>query len=54
MRLEQATQQDFDDIIAFYDDVTGRTPDMALYARWIKGKHPTQDFYFFEFMSKIV
>ncbi len=32
MRLVRATQQDFDDIIAFYDDVTARTPDMGLYA----------------------
>jgi hypothetical protein len=43
MRLEQATQKDFEAIIAFYDDVTERTPDMAVYARWIKGKHPTQE-----------
>lgn len=43
MRLEQATQKDFDDIIAFYDDVSARTPDMALYARWSKGKHPTEE-----------
>ena len=43
MRLEQATQQDFSDIIVFYDDVTARTPDMALYARWSKGKHPTEE-----------
>ena len=43
MRLIRATQQDFDDIIAFYDDVTARTPDMVLYARWSKGKHPTEE-----------
>ena len=43
MRLEQATQKDFEAIVAFYDDVTERTPDMAVYARWIKGKHPTQE-----------
>ena len=42
MRLIRATQQDFDDIIAFYDDVTARTSDMALHARWSKGKHPTE------------
>ena len=36
MRLIRATQHDFDDIIAFYDDVTVHTPDMALYARWSK------------------
>ena len=32
MRLELATQNDFDAIIAFYDDVTERTPEMATYA----------------------
>ena len=36
MRLELATQNDFDAIIAFYDDVTERTPEMATYA------HPTE------------
>ena len=41
MRLELATQKDFDAVIAFYDDVTERTPEMATYARWSKGKHPT-------------
>ena len=39
--LELATHNDFDAIIAFYDDVTERTPEMATYARWSKGKHPT-------------
>ena len=43
MRLELATQNDFDAIIAFYDDVTERTPDMTVYARWSKGKHPTEE-----------
>lgn len=41
MKLEFATQNDFDAIIAFYDDVTERTLEMATYARWSKGKHPT-------------
>ena len=41
MRLELATQNDFGAIIAFYEDVTERTPEMAIYARWSKGKHPT-------------
>ena len=41
MKLELATQNDFNAIIAFYDDVTERTPEMATYARWSKGKHPT-------------
>ena len=40
MKLELATQNDFDAIIAFYDDVTERTPEMATYARWSKGKAP--------------
>ena len=43
MRLELATQNDYDSIIAFYDDVTERTPEMATYARWSKGKHPTAE-----------
>ncbi len=43
MRLELATQKDFDAIITFYDDVTERTPEMATYARWSKGKHPTAE-----------
>ncbi len=41
MRLELTTQNDFDAIIAFYDDVTERTSEMATYARWSKRKHPT-------------
>ena len=41
MKLELATQNDNDSIIAFYDDVTERTSEMATYARWSKGKHPT-------------
>lgn len=41
MKLELARQNDFDAIIAFYDNVTERTPEMATYARWSKGKHPT-------------
>ena len=43
MRLELATRNDFDAIIAFYDDVTEHTPGMAVYARWSKGKHPTEE-----------
>lgn len=43
MKLELATRNDFDAIIAFYDDVTERTPEMATYARWSKGKHPTAE-----------
>nr|MCR5780949.1 GNAT family N-acetyltransferase [Bacteroidaceae bacterium] len=43
MRLELATQKDFETIIAFYDDVTERTPEMGTYVRWQKGKHPTEE-----------
>ena len=43
MRLEFATQNYFDAIVAFYGDVTVRTPDMTVYARWSKGKHPTEE-----------
>ena len=41
MRMEKATQEDFDSLIAFYDDVTERTSEIAIYARWQKDKHPT-------------
>ena len=41
MKLKQAGIEEYDSIIAFYDDVTERTPDMAVYARWSKKKHPT-------------
>ena len=41
MKLELATQNDFDAIIAFYDDVTKNTSSIERYARWSKGKHPT-------------
>lgn len=43
MKLNKATIEDFESIIAFYDDVTERTADMAKYARWQKEKHPTSD-----------
>ena len=43
MRIELATQNDFDAVIAFYDDVTARTPEMGTYARWQKGRHPTEE-----------
>ena len=41
MKLELATQNDFEAVIAFYDDVTERTLSIESYARWSKGKHPT-------------
>ena len=43
MKLQKATIEDYESIIAFYDDVTDRTPDMECYARWKKGLHPTHD-----------
>lgn len=41
--LYQANIEEYDSIIAFYDDVIERTPDVRKYARWQKGKHPTAD-----------
>lgn len=43
MNIELATIQEYESIIAFYDDVTARTPEIATYARWQKGKHPTAE-----------
>ena len=43
MTLNRATTEDYESIIAFYDDVTDRTLKMEKYARWQKGKHPTHD-----------
>ena len=41
--LYQATIEEYDSIIAFYDDMIERTPDVRQYARWQKGKHPTAE-----------
>ena len=41
MKLHQATIEDFNPIISFYDDVIEHTPEIELNARWQKGKHPT-------------
>lgn len=43
MKLDQATINDFESVIKFYDDVTLRTPNMDTYARWKKGQHPTEE-----------
>ena len=43
MKIELATIQEYESVIAFYDDVTARTTEMAIYARWSKGKHPTEE-----------
>ena len=41
MIINRATIEEFEPIIAFYDDVTERTSEMVTYARWSKRKHPT-------------
>ena len=37
MKLELATRNDYDSIITFYDDVTERTPEMAIRLAQSKG-----------------
>ena len=43
MKLDKATIKDFESVIEFYDDVTLRSPEMEIYARWKKGQHPTEE-----------
>ena len=43
MKWAKATQQDFERITQFYRDVISRTEDMAVFARWEYGKHPTDE-----------
>ena len=43
MNLHQATILDFESILAFYDDVIERTPEIGRHAWWQKGKHPTAE-----------
>jgi ribosomal protein S18 acetylase RimI-like enzyme len=43
MKLDQATINDLESVIKFYDDVILRTPKMDTYARWKKGLHPTEE-----------
>ena len=43
MFLQQASINDYESVLSFYDDVTERTPDIERYARWQKGKHPTSE-----------
>lgn len=43
MNIRLATLPDYESIIAFYDDVIERTPDMPIYGRWKKGQHPTSE-----------
>ena len=41
--MQRASLEDYDSIIAFYDDVIERTPEIEKHARWQHGKHPTAD-----------
>lgn len=43
INLIPATIDEFDSILAFYDDVMDRTPNIYEYALWQKGKHPTAE-----------
>lgn len=43
MKLVKATEQNFQRIAQFYRDVIAQTEHMDLYARWIYGKHPTDE-----------
>ena len=43
MVLQRASLEDYDSIIAFYDDVIERTPEIEKHARWQHGKHPKAD-----------
>ena len=43
MNLIQATEQDFQRITQFYRDVIAHTGHMDTYARWVYGKHPTDE-----------
>ncbi len=43
MILRKATTEDFPSVLAFYEDVTERTPCIGIHARWSKGKHPTPE-----------
>ena len=43
MVLQRASLEEYDSIIAFYDDVIERTPEIEKHARWQHGKHPTAD-----------
>lgn len=43
MKLKKCIPNDFDKISDFYKYVIDNTPAMKQYARWIYGKHPTDD-----------
>ena len=43
MLLQQASINDYESVMSFYDDMTEHTPGIERYARWQKGKHPTAE-----------
>ena len=43
MKLIQATEHDLQRITQFYREVISHTEDMDVYARWVYGKHPTDE-----------
>lgn len=43
MILRKATTEDYPSVLAFYEDVIERTPDIGIHARWSDGKHPAPD-----------
>lgn len=43
MKLTRAVEQDFQRITRFYRAVISHTNDMDVYARWVYGKHPTDE-----------
>ena len=43
MNFRRAEIKDFERIVAFYKYVIENTEDMAVYARWVYGQHPTDE-----------
>lgn len=43
IHLEKATLEQFDAVVAFYDEVMEKTPGIDRLAQWKKGAHPTDD-----------
>lgn len=43
MVLQKATQNDYESVVNFYNDVIDRTPNISIYAQWRKGAHPTSE-----------
>lgn len=43
MELIKATRKDFDEISRFYRSAIMNTKKMSIYAKWVYGKHPTDE-----------